>query len=156
MKIDVHVKAIQADLAATASLGGDDVHEAARRLADALESSLGLRLLDVVNEAALGLSAILPHGHVEVRLAGREPELVFVDEVQVDNEPMPGDDTSARITLRLPETLKTQIETASAAEGVSVNAWVVRALARSLDTRGWGPSSGPRQTGNRLQGFARS
>ena len=156
MKIDVHVKAIQTDLASAASLGGDEIHEAARRLADALETSLGLRLLDVVNDAALGLSAVLPHGHVEVRLAGREPELVFVDDAPVETEPLPGDDTSARITLRLPEALKTSIETASAAEGVSVNAWVVRALARSLDSRAWGPSSGPRQTPNRLQGFARS
>lgn len=156
MQIDIHVKAIQNDLASAAALGGEEIHEAARRLADALESSLGLRLLDVVNEAALGLSALLPQGHVEVRLAGREPELVYVDEAPTETEPLPGDDTSARITLRLPESLKTQIETASAAEGVSVNAWVVRALARSLDSRAWGPTTGTRQTGNRLQGFARS
>ncbi|MDH4346249.1 MAG: type II toxin-antitoxin system HicB family antitoxin, partial [Thermoleophilia bacterium] len=68
-----------------------------------------------------------------------------------DDTPAPGDDLSARITLRLPETLKTSLEAAAAKEGVSANAWIVRALSRALDTRS---SSG--RIGNRLQGFARS
>ena len=85
------------------------------------------------------------------RLAGQEPELVFVDE-----EPDPGavgDDLSARITLRLPEGLKGQVEAAAAREGVSVNTWLVRALARAVESR---PRSGPGGHGRRLTGYGRS
>ena len=65
--------------------------------------------------------------------------------------PAPGDDLSARITLRLPEALKVQIEAVASSEGVSVNAWIVRALSRSLE-----PRRGRARSGNRLQGFAQT
>ena len=88
-----------------------------------------------------------------MRLAGRDPELVFVDDPpRPDEPPAPGDDLSARITLRLPEALKGQVEVAAAREGVSTNAWIVRALARALEQR----PTATRRTGNRLQGYARS
>jgi hypothetical protein len=154
MQLENHVKAIQGDLAAAAALGDEAIAEAARRLSDALESSLTVRLLDLLTEAAVGLSGTLPAGHVEVRLAGREPELVFVGEAAGEPEPapLPGDDASARITLRLPESLKAAVEAAAAGEGISVNAWIVRALARALEPRA------PRSVrlGNRIQGFAQS
>ena len=153
MQMANHVKAIQADLAAAAALGDEAAAEAGRRLSEALESSLYVRLLDILTEAAVGLSGTLP-GHVEVRLAGREPELVFVADAsgEVEPQPLPGDDTSARITLRLPESLKSSVETVAAGEGVSTNAWIVRALARALEPR---PTRTVR-TGNRIQGFAQS
>lgn len=151
MQIENHVRAIQADLAAAAALGGEEIAEAGRRLSDAVQSSLGLRLIDVLTEAALALSSALPDGHVEVRLAGRDPELVFVGEAEPPPVPdLPGaDDPSARITLRLPEGLKAQVEAAADREGISTNAWVVRALSRALDSR----SSRRVASGNRLQGF---
>jgi len=153
MDLARHVLAIQADLAAAAALGGDEAAEAGRRLSAALESSLQLRLLDVLTEASLALNAQLTSGHVEVRLAGRDPELVLVEEQGASDETpaFPGDDTSARITLRLPEGLKVQVEAAAAREGVSTNAWIVRALARALEPR---PSRV--RGGHRLQGFAQS
>lgn len=151
MEITIHVEAIQRDLASAAGLGDDDVARAGRRLADAVEASLRLRLLDVLGQAALSLNGQLPAGHIEVRLAGRDPDLVFVDDPQQEEAtPSPGDDLSARITLRLPETLKIQLEEAAAREGVSANAWIVRALARALE-----PRTPTRRTGNRLQGYAR-
>jgi hypothetical protein len=151
MEITIHVEAIQRDLAAAAGLGDDDVARAGRRLADAVEPSLRLRLLDVLGQAALTLNGQLPAGHIEVRLAGRDPDLVFVDDpTEEEPPPAPGDDLSARITLRLPEGLKAQVETAAAREGVSANAWIVRALSRALE-----PRSSARRTSNRLQGFAR-
>jgi hypothetical protein len=153
MEITIHVEAIQRDLAAAAALGGEEVGEAGRRLAEAVEPSLRLQLLDVLGQAALALGGQLPTGHVEVRLAGRDPDLVYVSDEPTGAEepPAPGDDLSARITLRLPEALKGQIEAASAREGVSANAWIVRALARALEQR----PSAQRRTGNRLQGYAR-
>lgn len=152
MEITIHVEAIQRDLSAAAALGGEEVGEAGRRLADAVEPSLRLHLLDVLGQAALDLSAQLPDGHVDVRLVGRDPELVYVGATpEADEPPAPGDDLSARITLRLPEALKGHVEEAAAREGVSTNAWVVRALARALEQR----PTASRRTGNRLQGYAR-
>ena len=153
MDIERHVQAIQSDLATAAALGDEAAAVAGERLAAAVGSSLQLRLLDVLTEVTLALNAQLPSGHVEVRLAGRDPELVLVDDRagKGDAPPAPGDDLSARVTLRLPETLKSEVEAAASREGVSTNAWIVRALSRSLEPR-WSPA----RTGNRLQGFARS
>ena len=154
MQMANHVKAIQADLASAAALGGEAAAEAGRRLSEALESSLYMRLLDILTEASIDLSGSLPSGHVEVRLAGREPELVFVADQagEAEPQPLPGDDTSARLTLRLPESLKASVEAAAAREGISANAWIVRALARALEPR----ASRAVRTGNRIQGFAQS
>jgi hypothetical protein len=151
-QMEIHVDAIRRDLAATASaLGDESLVEALRRLVDASEPALRLHLIDVLAEAAVSLNGQLVSGHVEVRLAGRDPELVYVDEPDVPDEPpAPGDDLSARITLRLPESLKSSLEAAAAREGVSANAWIVRLLARALEPRA------ARRSSNRLQGFARS
>ena len=153
MDIERHVQAIQADLAAASALGDEAAAAAGERLTVAVGSSLQLRLLDVLTEALLALNDQLPSGHVEVRLAGRDPELVFIEDrvVEPDTPPRPGDDLSARITLRLPEALKLQVEIVASDEGVSANAWIVRALARALE-----PRKSPGQGSNRLRGFARS
>jgi predicted HicB family RNase H-like nuclease len=149
-----HIHAIQEDLAAAASLAGDEATvDAGRRLTQALGSSLHLRLLDVVSEAALALSDSVP-GRIEVRLAGRDPELVYVEEEAVEPEPTQAgadDSFSARITLRLPEGLKAQIEVAANIEGASVNTWIVRALQRGLE-----PRTRSVRTGRRLSGYADS
>jgi hypothetical protein len=108
VRMEIHVDAIGRDLVATASaLGDESLVETLRRLVDASEPALRLRLIDVLSEAAVSLNGQLVQGHVEVRLAGRDPELVYVDDPEAPEEPpAPGDDLSARITLRLPETLK--------------------------------------------------
>src|SRR5919202_532894 len=59
----------------------------------------------------------------------------------------------ARISLRLPETLKAALEAAAAREGVSVNTWLVRTLSPVVSSAGGGGRRGP---GNRLTGFGRS
>jgi predicted HicB family RNase H-like nuclease len=118
------------------------------RLAASLEATAHLWLLDAAGQAADQLNAQLQSGHVEVRLAGRDPELVYV----ADPEPEPAgaaDDYAARITLRLPEALKAQVEQWAAADGVSVNTWLVRTIAR-------GGQSTRRTPGRRLTGYGRS
>jgi hypothetical protein len=152
MDIDRHVHAIQADLAAAAALGDEATAAAGERLAAAVSASLQLRVLDVLTDATLALNAQLSSGHVEVRLAGRNPDLVVVDgNDEAETAPTPGDDLSARITLRLPEGLKVQIEAVSSSEGVSTNAWIVRALSRALE-----PRRDKSRSGKRLQGYAQS
>jgi hypothetical protein len=151
MEMAHHIHAIQEDLAAAASIAGDEATvEAGRRLTQALGSSLHLRLLDVVSEAALALSGSVP-GRIEVRLAGRDPELVYIEEEEPERAQAAGADDafSARITLRLPEGLKTSVEAAAAREGISVNSWLVRAISRST-------APPTQRSGNRLRGFAQS
>lgn len=150
MQVSGYAQAVAEDLARIAAVGGEETARAAELLAVALEPALARRLQDALGEAALELSAQLEHGSVEVRVVGADPELVYVK----DAEPAPTEAAdeafAARITLRLPESLKSRLEAAAAAAGVSVNTWLVQALNRALEPR--------RSTGGsrRLTGYGRS
>jgi hypothetical protein len=151
MQMAPHIEALQADLAEMAALGDEATAQAAQRLSVALRSSVGLRILDALSEAALELSAQLPSGHVEVRMSGQDPQLVYVAEEEAAPAAAGDEGVTARITLRLPESLKATIELVAGREGVSINTWLIRALARAV--------SSPRPTirvGNRLTGYGRS
>lgn len=151
MQLQRFIDSLKADLTAVAELGDETTADAAGRLVLTLQASVGLRLLDALSEAALELNEKLPSGHVEVRLSGQDPELVYVgDEPEA---PAAGGEAAytARISLRLPDALKVSIEAAASREGVSVNSWIVRALSRSGTTGGQSV-----QSGNRLTGYARS
>jgi predicted HicB family RNase H-like nuclease len=66
--------------------------------------------------------------------------------------PEPVDEAfSARITLRLPESLKQRVESAAARDGASVNTWLVQALQRSVE-----PPRSMSGSRNRLTGYGRS
>jgi len=150
MQVEGHVQALRGDLARVAAVGDESTARAAELLAVALESSLGRRLQEALAEAAFELSAQLEQGEVEVRVAaGGDPELVYVDDA-APRAVEPADEVfSARITLRLPESLKSRLEAAAAANGVSVNAWLVQTVNRVLEPR---PSTAG---GGRLTGYGR-
>jgi hypothetical protein len=151
MQIDGYVQALRDDLARVAAVGDESTARAADLLSVALESAVGRRLLEALGEAALELNSQLDSGRVEVRFAGTDPELVYVpDEAAAPAEPA-DEAFTARITLRLPESLKTRLDSAAALHGVSVNTWLVQVLARTLETRT--PSGGNRR---RLTGYGRS
>jgi predicted HicB family RNase H-like nuclease len=89
----------------------------------------------------------LPEGHVEVRLTGDDVDLVYCSEeaapaVEADGE------LSARISLRLSEGLKSRVDDDAARQGLSVNAYIVRALERGTTAR-------PRKSlgGTRIRGY---
>jgi len=152
MQMAQFLEALETDLDRIAAVGDDTVAQAAARLSQAIRGSAGMRLLEALGEAAVEISAQLPEGHVEVRMSGQDPNFVFVEEEpQPTAQPSAEDEASARITLRLPEGLKAGIEAAASREGVSVNAWLVRALTREVSA----PVRGPR-VGSRLTGFAKS
>src|SRR5438128_3175339 len=115
MNLTIVLEGIQEDLQGFAELGDERAAQIARRLGDALGSNLRLRLLDLLSQAAVELSSKLPSGHVEVRLAGQEPELVYVDTAG-EGAGAAGEELSARISLRLPESLKTSVEKAAVRE----------------------------------------
>ena len=148
MQLDSHIQAIQQELAATAAPGDEAAAEAARRMGDRLAATLHLHLLDLLGEAALEVTGQIDPGRVEVRLAGRDPELVVIADETPSADPLGfGEESSGRITLRLPESLKAGIEAAADREGISTNAWLVRTIARTLEQR---PS---RKSRNRMQGY---
>jgi hypothetical protein len=164
MELSDFVGKLRGELASITRFAGEDVARAAELLTEALDSSVRLILLDVLSAAADDITARLGDTVVEVRLADGEPTFVVTTappEAEYD-EPAgapaaEGEAGTARLTLRLPDSLKAQVETAAARDGVSVNTWLIRAARRSLDApaRGrqapgrWGP-------GQRITGFARS
>lgn len=152
MQLDPHVHALQTELASLASIGDEQVAAAAERLSQAIAPSLRLRLLELLSEAALEVGGQLPAGHVEVRFAGQDPSLVYVEHEEAPPAPAAEDALTARITLRLPDSLKVSIEGAAAKDGVSVNTWIVKALARGLTSAV--ASSG--RIGSRLTGYGQS
>ena len=149
MNLTIVLEGLQQDLLGLAELGDERSAQIAARLGEALASNLRLKLFDLLSQAAVELSSKLPNGHVEVRLAGQEPELVFVDSAG-EAGAVAGEELSARISLRLPESLKSAVERSAEREGISVNAWLVRAIARATESR-------PVQSGGkRLTGYAKS
>ena len=137
------IDAVRADLEAAAAIGGEALVEAAGRLAAALDASMRLALLDALSEASMELSGQLAGGRIDVRLVGRDVELTYVADAPAP--PAAEDDSSARITLRVPERLKADAEAAAAREGVSMNSWLVRAVTAAV---------GQRRVGHRLRGYA--
>ena len=157
MELSPHVAALRADLSAAGAVGSDEVARAAGLLGDAIEPALRLVLLDLLAEAAEELTHQLPGATVELRLRGREPELVASVEAPAQAPPEPaGEEGTARLTLRLPEALKARAEGAAVSEGLSVNSWLVRAVQSALDPKPTFPFLGGPGGSRRLTGYGRA
>jgi len=163
MDLSEYAESLRRELLGITRFAGEDVTRAAEMLAESLDSPVRLALLDVLSAAAEEITASLDGAVIDVRLAGLEPEYVVTVHQDAPGEPAPepadaGDEaTQARITLRMPEGLKTRVESAAAAGGVSVNSWLVRAVAQALDAPPGGARGKARPTiGKRYTGFARS
>src|SRR3954453_17163523 len=134
MDLSPYLEALRRDLSTAAAPGGPDVARAAELLGGSLESSARLCLLEALSDAAAEITTRLDDATVEGRLRGRDADLVVTRPVVPAPPPAPtaapapdGGDL-ARLTLRMPEALKAHVEQTAAAEGISVNAWLVRAV----------------------------
>jgi hypothetical protein len=148
MKMSLVVEGLRADAISVAELGDDTVAEVAERIATLLGRSFPARILDLLSDVAAELSAELPEGRVEIRVAGDDIHLAYVEDEHVPAGDVDGD-LSARITLRLSDGLKARVEERAATEGVSVNSYVVRTLERGTSTN----KSWTGRGGNRLHGY---
>jgi hypothetical protein len=160
MDLTPHIEALRGDLDALTS-GDEQVRATFDRLGRALEPALQLRLIDALGEASLELCDQLPVGRTEVRVAGRDASIVYVGPTPQEpagaQEPDEDEGGMARLTLRMPESLKTKVEDAATREGLSVNAWLVRAVQRGVDGRRFEFEIGKgRGAGTRLTGYAQS
>ncbi len=150
MQIDGYAELLREDLSRLAALGDESAARAADLMSVALQPALRQRLQEALAEAALELSGHIGGGSVEVRLSGGDPELVFVPDPTGDGGPVE-DPSTARITLRLPEVLKAQVEAAAARAGVSVNTWVIQSLNQAT-----APRRQEMPGRNRLTGYGQS
>ena len=171
MDLTVYVDHLQTQLAAGADAAGDEARAIVERLAAPLEAAIRLTLQDALAGAAEEITCELAPGAVELRLRGRELEFVVTPPPSEspaaeaaesdDGAPPPlvdGDEGSmSRINLRLPDHLKGRIEQAAAREGLSSNAWLVRAAAAALDRADPDRRRGPRPSRGtqRYTGWAR-
>lgn len=169
MDLTPFVEQLRRELTVAAEAGGDDARALAERLVAPLESSVRLALLSALSVAAEELTSQLAPGSVDVRLRGGDvgfavtpppgPELPLTSKGAPP--PVPDDDgTTIRITLRLPETLKSRVEEAAATAGTSVNNWLVRAVSGALDTGTRTPPTSSRRanrwsSGQHYTGWAR-
>lgn len=122
---------VRAALASQASLASGDpaVEAAAAALIDALGPALQIATLELAQQAAAEVAAQLTDHSVEVVVTDGDPALRVVDGERPAAETST-EDFGARITLRLPPSLKTLIENSATDDGDSVNAWVVDALSK--------------------------
>jgi len=154
MQIDPYVESIRRQLEASAEAGGEEARALADRLTAPLEAAIRMAIQDALVAAAEEITLELAPGSVELRLRGREPELVVTlppaeapEAAEVD-APVGGwraegeDAAVARINLRVPDRLKARIERAADREGLSVNTWLVRAAAAAVERAG---AVGPRE-----------
>jgi hypothetical protein len=138
MDITPYVERLRRDLLTAAEGAGEDTRQAVERLAYALEPSARLAIMEAISQAASEITATLPEsvpaGGVDVRLDGRDLDFLVHPAVPapaaptVEPEPEPTDEGVVRLTLRIPESLKTRAEDAAAQAGQSLNTWLVGAV----------------------------
>jgi hypothetical protein len=149
MDLTPYVDNLRRELAVAAEAGGEEARELAERLIAPLESATRLTMLNVLSAAMDEITRDLAPGSVDVRLRGLDPDFVVTPpptdggasaEPAAPVEPLraaapaDGDEGgTARVNLRLPAHLKARAEEAASREGLSVNAWLVRAVSAAVD-----------------------
>lgn len=179
MDLTPFVDHLRRELAVAASAGGDEARALAERLTAPLESAARLTLLNALSAAADEITRDLAPGSVDVRLRGLDPEFVVTapptdaggavepaaaaapvaPQVAPVAPPLAdGDDgATARINFRLPAPLKARVEEAAGRDGLSVNAWLVRAVGVALEpgSAASRPAARPAGHGQGYQGWVR-
>ncbi|MGE3193822.1 MAG: toxin-antitoxin system HicB family antitoxin [Microbacteriaceae bacterium] len=162
MDLGEYVGDLQRQLLSAAENGSDETRAVAERLAAGLDSATRLVLLDALSAAAGEITRDLAPGAVDVRLRGREIEFVVTPahaEADGDETPTPDvdldDASTSRTTLRLPDALKARVDEAAAADGLSVNTWLVRAVAAALQPKNRRVAQRTLRTGDSFAGWVR-
>jgi hypothetical protein len=159
MELDHYLESVRRSVENATALADDQTRSVAQRLGATLDDAGRLALISALSDAAGEISRELSPGSVELRMAGGRPEFVVTpapsqltgpDETDEDIEDEPEDETAeqfvpdadeptARITLRLPMSIKNKVDEAADAEGISSNAWLMRTVMTELSERRRGP-----------------
>jgi len=173
MDLTPYIASLRDDLVTAASAGDENTRRAAEVLAAALEPAARLAIMNALSDLAAEVTASLDDHVVDVRLAGRDVQVVVTgrgvphDGPRADEVP-PVDEAGgdmSRMTLRMFEQLKAKAEQAAAAQGVSLNTWVQQAVQGALHrklggkdwsrewSRGWGGGPETGQNQHRVHGW---
>jgi len=162
MELGQYVSDLQRQLVDAAANGADDTRAVAERLASGLDAATRLVLLDALSTAAGEITRDLAPGSVDVRLRGREVEFVVTHSpADADGDDRPAatvdldDASTSRTTLRLPDALKVRVDEAAASDGLSVNTWLVRAIAAALEPKQRRSAQRSVRSGDNFAGWAR-
>jgi hypothetical protein len=148
MDITPYVENLRRDLLAAAESAGEEARQTAERLGYALDPSARLALMEAISQAASEITAAMPSGSVDVRLDGRDLDFVVqAPQASAPAPPLPPpppapptpgesvEEGMARITLRIPDSVKTKAEDAAAAAGQSLNTWLVNLVRGATNDR---------------------
>ena len=180
MRLDAYTETLRRTLVEISSLGDERTQEVAHSLTAALDPALRLVTLQMLADTVDELNGELDGVHVAVVMDGSTPHLLVNQATplnqdaeavgvpvqntsQVSQEPMAQEGNEVRTTLRLPESLKQQIDVAARAQGRSVNAWLVEAARSALaghespsgswgSAGTWSVGSGAARGGSELDG----
>ena len=162
MELGQYVNDLQRQLVDAAENGTEDTRALAERLVATLDAATRLVLLDVLSAAVGEITRDLAPGSVDLRLRGREIEFVVTQpNTEPDNDQQPDasvdldDASTSRTTLRLPDALKARVDEAAAADGLSVNTWLVRAIAAALQPKQRRSAQRTLRTGDNFAGWVR-
>ena len=154
MDLSPYLESVRTGVKHASALADEHTQHIAERLGTAIEASTRLALIEALSDAAGTISAELAPSSVELRMVGQDPE--FVVSVQTaEAEPtmlLPGsepgeeamresatteaeDEPVARVTLRLPQSVKARVDEMASADGISTNAWLIRAVMDALSER---------------------
>ncbi|MGV9314057.1 hypothetical protein ACWDR0_18035 [Streptomyces sp. NPDC003691] len=153
MELREYVEALRDELVTASAAGDAETRAVAERLVAPLEAAVRLTLFKVLSDAADEITRELAPGSVDLRLRGMEPSFVVTpppsgEGPAEETADEPGDaaadwtaggaasGATARINFRPPQAMKDQIEEAATRQGISVNAWMIRASAAALAQSG--------------------
>ncbi|MFT4167167.1 MAG: hypothetical protein QM650_18165 [Microlunatus sp.] len=156
MDLSPYLETVQRGVTTAAALGDDNTRLVAEHLGGAVEASTRLALISALSDAAAQVSAEIAPSSVELRISGVDPELVVSVAAptaeptlllptdseptrtlsDLDDSPTADDDEPvARISLRLPASVKSRVDEQADTEGISTNAWLLRAVMDALSQR---------------------
>jgi hypothetical protein len=168
---------VREQLTAAAALGDERTREIAAALSQAAESAVRLTIIEALTRASTELADALTDAatlqglswapEISVQLDGDRLGFAVavsqpVSEPATDGagpDPLDRGDATARISLRLSESLKAGIERAADRAEISVNSWLVRLAADALQARPTDPVVETRapwhgnRGGNRVSGW---
>lgn len=149
MDLSPYLEAVSGDLARSTALADEPTREVVRRLVPSIEPAVRLALVQALSDAAAAITAELDDAVVTLRMNGRDPALEVrqlpspaetddpergvrgADDEEDDDDKGRG---TARLTVRLPETLKRRAEARAEQAETSLNTWVVQTLRRATDS----------------------
>lgn len=164
MELSPYLERLGTDLEKVTALADDSTRETAARLIRAIEPSLRMALVEAISDATAIVTADLDNVVAVVRMEGADP-VISVERtadatvpVPPAPPPLPGeDDADARITVRLPQSLKQRAESRALEADQSLNTWIVQSIRRAAQSepgQGFPFSSPSIPTPRRVTGWA--